>query len=161
MKKKIILVGKNSFIGSNIYKNLNKKFQFKIYNFDNFINESNFVLNKFDYIVNCAINKDYVYRSYLEKNDFDYQICKKINNLTCKQVMISTRKVYKNKDNIKENDPKSKKNFYEKNKIITENKIKKLIPKKFLILRISNLIGVQINKNNKRKIHKTFIDIFF
>ena len=47
-------------------------------------------------------------------------------------------------------------NNYEKNKYITEKKIKKVKGNKSIILRISNIIGFK--KYNPRKIHHTYLD---
>ena len=63
--------------------------------------------------------------------------------------------------NIKENSTLCPIDNYSKNKIISENKIKKIIPKKFLILRISNLIGQKRFIKKSRKISHTFIDNYF
>ena len=46
-----------------------------------------------------------------------------------------------------------------KNKYITERKILNTLKNRALILRISNIIGLDENKRN-RKLHKTFIDVF-
>ena len=62
------------------------------------------------------------------------------------------------KANIKENSKILPKSNYAKNKFITENKLKKKLNKNLIILRISNVIG---DKSNIRKLHNTFIDIFF
>ena len=48
---------------------------------------------------------------------------------------------------------------YSKNKYITERKILNTLKNRALILRISNIIGLDENKRN-RKLHKTFIDVF-
>ena len=37
MKKKIIIIGKNSFIGANLFKSLKNKFNTKIYNYQTFL----------------------------------------------------------------------------------------------------------------------------
>ena len=50
---------------------------------------------------------------------------------------------------------------YALNKYISEKKIKKIIKNKYLILRISNLIGKKLNTKINRKISNTFIDNYF
>ena len=40
MKKKIIIIGKNSFIGSNLFKSLKYKFNTTIYDYQKFLNVS-------------------------------------------------------------------------------------------------------------------------
>ena len=74
-------------------------------------------------------------------------------------IMLSTRKVYKNGSNLKESSSVSPKNNYSKNKLMTEIALAKILKKKILILRISNIIG--LNKRKHNKLHKIFIDIFY
>ena len=57
-----------------------------------------------------------------------------------------------------ENSQLLPKTNYSKNKLISENKLKKRISKNLIILRISNVIG---DKSKIKKIHNTFIDIFY
>ena len=54
--KKILIIGKRSFLAKNLYKNLNKKFNSKLIKF-NQLNNVKKNINKFDYIINCSINK--------------------------------------------------------------------------------------------------------
>ena len=154
MKKiKILIIGKNSFIGSNLYSFFKKKYSTKIASFkDNLLKK----LDKYDYVINCSSNKNYIKNKYNEKNDFDLRIIKKIKGTNTKFIFLSSRKIYLPSPNIKENSKKKCINNYEKNKYITENKIIKLHKKNLIILRISNLIGYK--KNNLRKIHFTYVD---
>ena len=78
-----------------------------------------------------------------------------------KLIFLSTRKIYKIGKNLKEYSKILPKCNYSKNKYITEKKIRKILPNKVLILRISNIIGKYNQKKISRKIHKTFIDNFF
>ena len=71
---------------------------------------------------------------------------------------MSSRKIYKPKLNILETDKIEPKDNYSKNKFITENYIKRIIPNDYLILRISNIIGLRIVNNNKS--HNLFLDNF-
>jgi len=77
MKKKIIIIGKNSFIGFNLFKFLKNKFNIKIYDYQKFLNVSSKLLFDVNYVINCSSNKQYVNKKYSEKNDFDFQISKK------------------------------------------------------------------------------------
>ena len=162
--KKIIIIGKKSFIGQNLYSLLKNKLHISKISFEKFINLKNLPLD-IDYIINCSIHKDYTNKTYKKKSDLDYQIALKIKKLNTKLILLSSRKVYKSEDNLKENSKLSMNSSYSKNKIITEKKIAKTLVNRVLILRISNLIGIKKNyrfeTNYSRKIHKTFIDYFF
>ena len=73
--------------------------------------------------------------------------------------MLSTRKIYKLKFNIKESDKKNPICNYSKNKLLSECSVEKILINRTLVLRISNIIGLP--NNNKRKLQNTFSDIFF
>lgn len=100
-------------------------------------------LKKFNFLCNCSINSKYIKFKYKIKNDIDYNIAKKILSLDINFILLSSRKVYKNKENIKENEHTKPKCNYSKNKLITEKKINKLFKNKVTILRISNVLGLK------------------
>lgn len=79
-------------------------------------------------------------------------------NLNINYIFLSSRKIYKPKLNILETDKMQPQDNYSKNKLITENYIKKIIPNNYLILRISNVVGMRIVNNNKS--HNLFLDNF-
>ena len=154
MKKlKVLIIGKNSFIGSNVHFFLKTKYSCDIQSFTNKIINK---LHKYDYIINCSINQKYLRYKYDEKNDLDLKIIKKIKGKKIKFIFLSTRKIYYATSNIKENSKKNLLKNYEKNKYITENKINKLHKNNSVILRISNLIGYK--KKNLKKKHFTYIE---
>ena len=161
MKKKIIIIGKNSFIGSNLFEFLKYKFNTTIYDYQKFLNVSPKLLFDVNYVINCSSNKKYVNKKYSEKNDFDFQISKKIKDLNCKMIFLSTRKIYKIGDNLNEASKLNPNCNYSKNKLNTEKKLLKDLKNRILILRISNLIGINKFRNYDKKIHKTFVDTFF
>ena len=161
MKKKIIIIGKNSFIGGNLFKNLKNKFNTKVYNYLKFLNLNSKLLFDVKYIINCSSNTQYVNKKYSEKNDFDFQISKKIRKLNCKMIFLSSRKVYALGNNLNELSKLKPSCNYSKNKLKTEKKLLKNLKNRILILRISNLIGVNNSRISNKKIHKTFIDVFF
>ena len=74
-------------------------------------------------------------------------------------IFLSSRKVYKEKANIKEDSKLFPKTHYSKNKLISERNLKKKFGKKLLILRISNIVGYK--ENLKNHLHETFIDYFY
>ena len=156
--KKILIIGKRSFIAKNLYKNLNNKFKSKLIKF-NQLNSVKKNINNFNYVINCSINKNYIKKKYNKNFDNDFKIATLINNAKTKYIFLSSRKVYKSKPNIKENSKLWPKSSYSRNKLITEKKLLKKFKKNLIILRISNIIG---NKSNKKNyLHRTFVDIFF
>jgi dTDP-4-dehydrorhamnose reductase len=160
MKKKILIIGKKSFIGTNLLKFfIKKKRKVDSMSFENFLDCSSLLDKKINFIINCTSNKKFIKNNYQYKNDNDLIIAKKIINTKIKLVMISTRKVYKPKFNITEEDEKKPSCNYSKNKLISEKSVEKILTNRCLILRASNIIGLPIQ--NKRKLHETFVDIFF
>jgi dTDP-4-dehydrorhamnose reductase len=160
MKKKmrLLIIGKNSFIASSIFLNLKNKIYIKKIKYSEFIEKSKKFLSKFNYILNCSLHKEYVLNKYNKKYDLDFCILRKINNLDINYIFLSTRKLYAPKLNIRETEKISPQDNYAKNKIITENYIKKVFPNNYLILRLSNVIGIRFVNNNKA--HNLFLDNF-
>ena len=157
---KVLIIGKKSFIGSNLYLSLKKKFIVRLISFSKFKKKKENFFKKFTHIINCSVNPKYVKLKYNKKFDNDIIIAKKIKNFKIRYVFFSSRKVYYPKYNIKETSiPKPTCN-YSKNKIRTEKNLNLILKHKVLIFRISNIIGLPI-KNNNRKVHWTFIDQFF
>jgi len=158
MIKRVAIIGEKSFIGTNLFEHFKKrKIKVSILNYNYFFKKK--IYNKnFSYIINCSSNKNFVKRKYSKKFDHDLNIANKIKKLPTKLVLLSSRKIYEPKFNIKEDDKKKPKCNYSKNKLTSENKVKLILKNKALILRISNLIGYP--KKNNRKLHDTFIDIF-
>ena len=66
--------------------------------------------------------------------------------------MLSSRKVYKIGINLKESSALKPKDNYSINKLISEKNLQKILNDKILILRISNIIG--LNKKKSKKLHK-------
>ena len=161
MKKKLLIIGKNSFISTNINNYLKKDLRIKRVSFVSFLSLKLDYIKKFDYIVNCSINKNYINKKYHIKNDLDIIIADKIKSLFCTFIFFSTRKIYDVRDNIFEKSLIKPKCNYSKNKLKTEILLKKILKGKVLILRLSNLIGVRTKKNLESKRHNIFIDHFF
>ena len=157
-KKKILIIGKKSFIGTCLFYSLKKKFNIKKTNLFSAIKEIR-KKHKYDYIINCTINKNYINNKYNKKYDFDLKIASNIKSTLTKYVFLSSRKIYKSKSNIFENQKANPNTNYGKNKFITEIKLLQILKKRLVTLRISNLIGLRIS-NNKRKMHNNFMDIF-
>ena len=155
--KKILIIGKRGFIGNSLNIYLKKFYSVTHTSYKN-LNRFKMKINNFDYVINTSINRNYISKRYNYKFDNDLKISKLIKNNKTIYIFLSSRKVYKFKANIKENDKLLPKTNYAKNKLITEEKLQKIFNNKLIILRISNVIG---NKRNIRSLHNTFIDIFF
>ena len=160
MNKKILIIGQQGRIGSNLFKYFKTK-KIKVYSlsFENFLKNQNKNINKFDIIINCTSNQKFIKNQYQDRNDNDLIIAKKIIHSKTKLVMLSTRKVYKAKFDINELDKEKPNCNYSKNKVISEISVREILANRVLILRISNIISLP--NTNKRKLHKTFSDIFF
>ena len=160
MNKKILIIGLKGLIGSNLFDYFKiKKLNVYQLSFESFIKNKNRHVDKFDVIINCTSNQKFIKNLYQDRNDNDLIIAKKILHSKTKLVMLSSRKVYKAKFNINELDKKKPNCNYSKNKIISEVSVRKILANRVLILRISNIISYP--NINKRKLHKTFSDIFF
>ena len=156
--KKILLIGKRGFLGNYLNKYLHKKFKVKFISFRE-INNFKKSLAKYDYIINTSINRNYINKKYAKKFDNDLKISNFLDPKKNIFIFLSSRKVYKSKENIKENDKLNPLTNYSKNKLITENFLRKKFKSNLLILRISNIIGYKLRA--KKKLHKTFVDLFY
>ena len=158
MKLKILIIGKNSFIGKNIHKNLNKKLDIKKICFDTFKIKKLFFFRQFDFIINCSITKEYIAKKYSLDNDLDFFVANKVKFTKCRYIFISTRNVYGSKFNITEETPTRPITPYGRNKLITEKKLAHIFKDRLLVLRTSNIIGLK--SKNKNQMHTTFLDYF-
>jgi dTDP-4-dehydrorhamnose reductase len=155
-KKKLLIIGKNSFLGRNLYTALKNKTHIRILSLEDFRRLDKKSIKKYSHVCNFSINPKYIKFKYKKKNDIDLEILKRIQKSNINYIFISTRKIYQNKKDIKENGTKMPQCNYSKNKLITENKIIELFPKNFTILRVSNVLGLK--DNSFRKTHVSFID---
>ena len=158
LDKKFILVGSNSFLSQNFSSFLRKKkIKFLSISYNKFLKLSHKRLKNYEAILNFSTNNDFVHKKYAVKNDFDVKIAKMIKKTNIRFITFSTSKVYKSAPNLKEESLKKPLTNYGKNKLKSENKIKKILSN-FVILRVSNIIGRNLKKN-KRRVTMTFFDI--
>ena len=160
MKKKILIIGEKSFIGNNLFNYFKKKLTVKKISYNKFNQLKIKYINRYTHVINCSLNPLYTKKKYNKKYDIDLKIAKKLKNSVCKFIFLSSRHVYAPKDNIKELFKEKPISQYGKNKKITEDLLFKNLRNNLLILRIANIIGDR-KIINSRKVHKTFIDIFF
>ena len=158
MKKKILIIGKNSFLGGHLFAYLKKHFNVSKISYEKFNTLSLNLIKKHTHIINCAIHPKYQTKVYEAKYDIDVKISKKIKDTNLKYIFFSTRKVYREKFNIKETSTIETKCNYSKNKIKSEKKLFLLLKKNLIVLRISNILGLNDNLHTKRKVHKLFLD---
>ena len=156
---KILIIGKKSFLGSNLRKYLSKYFQVDCIDFEKAYKKKNSYFNNYSHILNTSIDTKYVTDKYSVKNDIDLKFIQKFKKINFIYVFFNSRKIYPNKFNISENEKLNPKDNYSKNKIITEKYLNYKYKKKILSLRISNIIGKRIFKKN-RNAHQIFFDNF-
>lgn len=155
----ILIIGKKSFIGSNLKNYLSNDFNLDIFSYEEVIRKNKTFIEKYTHVINASIHPYYLYRKYNSKFDLDLNFVKKFKTNSYIYIFLNSRKIYLQKEDIKENSKKKPKCNYGKNKLITEKLLKKKIKGKLLALRISNIIGKKLFKN-KRKSKKLFYDNF-
>ncbi len=156
MKRKILIIGKHSFLSTNLFKFLKTKFSITKIDFYNFLKTKEEKLSKFNCIINCSTNKFFFIKQYDLKYDHDFLSAKKLKNIKSKLIIFSTSKIYGPGFNLKENSKKKPIDRYGKNKLISEDKVYQL-KKELLIFRVSNVVGKE-NKKSSRKITNLFFD---
>jgi len=157
MNKKILIIGKNSFIGSNIKKNLSKFFYIKNISFEQAMKKKITSFDVYSHVINTSIHKNYINERYRLINDLDRKFILKFKKINFIYIFLNTRKIYLPNSNISENSIKKPSCFYSKNKLKTEQFLKKQLKSNLLSLRIGNIIGKKIFKNQRNN-HKLFFD---
>ena len=155
--KKVLIIGKRGFIGKSLNKFLKTKHNVKLISFKEALNFKK--IDKYNFVINSSINKNYIKKKYNKNFDNDLKISERINNKKTIYVFLSSRKVYKAKQNINEGDKLSPKSNYSKNKLMTEKILYRKFKNNLTILRISNIIGDK--SKFSKNLHKTFVDIFY
>lgn len=157
--KKILIIGKKSFVGSNLKKYLSKFFKVDHLSFEQVFKRKKSFFNKYTHIINTSIHNFYINKKYNKSFDLDRRFISKFDELNFNYFFLNSRKIYLAKENISENSKLNPRDNYSKNKLITENFLKKRIKKNLVSLRIANIIGKRIHKKY-RKTHKLFFDNF-
>ncbi len=68
MKKKVLIIGKKSFIGSNLHNFFKKKnINSKIISFETFL-INNINIKEFNYIINCTTNKNLIKKNTIKNS---------------------------------------------------------------------------------------------
>ena len=138
--KRILIIGKKSFIGSNLKNYLSKNFQVDSLSFEKVFKKKNLFFDKYNYVINTSIHNFYIKKKYNKKFDLDTKFISKFDNLNFRYIFLNSRKIYFPRQNISENSKIKPIDNYSKNKLITENFLKKKIRENLVSLRISNII---------------------
>ncbi len=156
---KILIIGKKSFLGSNLKKYLSKNLKVDNFSFEILKKKNPVFFNKYSHVINTSIHKLYIKKKYEEKYDLDIKFIKKFKKINFYYIFLNTRKIYFLKKNITEKSKIKPLDNYAINKFKTETFLKRKIKNKLISLRISNILGKRIYKN-KRNYHKLFFDNF-
>lgn len=157
--KKILIIGKKSFLGSNLKIFLSKFYKVDKFSFEEVLKKKSFFFKNFSHVINTSIHKNYVNSKYNAKFDLDKIFISKFEKVDFYYIFLNSRKIYFPKNNIKENSKISPIDNYGKNKFLTEKFLKKKLKNKLVSLRISNVLGTRIYKNLRNN-HKLFFDNF-
>ncbi len=153
-KKKIVLIGYKSFIQSNLYDHLSKKFFVKKLRFEKISRDE---LIKYDYVINFSNSKHFFENKYSKNKDRNLIIANIIKSSFTKFILLSTRQVYYPKLNITEKSKIRPISNYAINCLKSEKFCMKRIGNKLLILRLSNVIGFENSKKKKATLMSTVI----
>lgn len=161
--KKILIIGKKSFLGSNLTIYLSKYYNVNNLSFNEVIKKKIKFFLQYSHIINTTIHPNYVKKEYQSNFDFDKKFINKFNQKVKKinfiYIFLSSRKIYKQKEFINEKSVIQPSCNYSRNKRKTEILLKKKLKENLLILRISNILGKRIFSKS-RKSHKLFFDNF-
>ena len=142
--KKILLVGKNSFICNQLLLELSNTNMVDCISHQNV---DDVKCNDYDSIINCSIHPDYRNQSYSLDKDMDLKISRKFSGHF---IMLSSRKVYGSNDNLliySEDSPINPNDYYGWNKSVTE-KILDTEHDNHTILRASNVFGFEYQRKS-------------
>lgn len=144
---KVLIVGQNSFIGSNLSK-IKDENKYKLIPHSKFYDVN---LKDYDVVVNCSLNPEYKTSSYSLVNDVDYCLAHKAYESGCHYIMLSTRKIYGSSTKLKSYNEESMENpydYYSENKLISEKKILSQFGDKITVIRGSNIFGYEPHRDS-------------
>ena len=76
--KKVLIIGKRGFIGKSLNKFLKLKHKVKLISFRNALKYKQ--INKYNFVINSSISKNYIKNKYNKNFDNDLKIAERINN---------------------------------------------------------------------------------
>jgi len=143
MKKKILLIGENSFIGRHLEITLKTDYLVEKISY----RDIDLVDTNYDVVINCALDPDLRSSPYNPNKDIDIKVARRF---TGHFIMFSSRKVYGTYEHLHtftENSQLNPCDHYSANKVITESKIAEQTDN-HTILRASNVFGYEYNRKS-------------
>ena len=143
--EKILVVGKNSFIGNSLL-NVKDENQFYSISYNDLYDTD---LTQFNTVVNCSLHPYYKKSIYHHGIDVDFDVARMAYKYNCHYVMLSTRKIYGTSKTLRmyyEFDKENPYDHYSENKLKSENKIISRFGDKVTIIRGSNLFGEELGR---------------
>lgn len=152
--QKVVIIGRNSYLAAGLQSHL-ENCAVSWLDFNDW-RDNMPLLAEADWIINFAMSPACYEKDMLEEELIDVQIARCIKDFSANYIFISSRKVYGQSSQClchKETDPLIGQDWYARNKIKTEQRLKEILPGRLTILRISNVLGEPV----LRKGYKTFI----
>ncbi len=152
--QKVVIIGRNSYLAAGLQSHL-ENCAVSWLEFNDWRDNIS-LLAEADWIINFAMSPACYQKDMPEDELLDIQIARCIKDFNAKYIFISSRKVYGQSSQCichKETDPLLGQDWYARNKIKTEQRLKEILPGRLTILRISNVLGEPV----LRKGYKTFI----
>jgi UDP-glucose 4-epimerase len=140
--KKVLVVGKNSFLAKAFVEKNNDRFEILSIRHEDFDSVD---LNSFSDVINMAYDPQYFSSGYNSAIDFDLRVARSLVEKRPHYFMMSTRKVYGSNPPfpVDETAPVAAEDFYGGNKAITETEVFRTLGPKCTILRIANVFGFE------------------
>ena len=151
---KIILIGYKSFLQENLYRYLKNKYFIKKVKFENI---KEYKINDKDTVINFSNDVRFFTKNYDIKNDRNFYLARLLSKTKSNFILISTRQIYKPAMYITEKSKIKPMNTYAKNCLYSEKNCKKILKNNLLILRLSNVVGVDKGKKKKSSLMSLII----
>ena len=142
--QKVVIIGRNSYLAAGLQSHL-ENCAVSWLEFNDWRDNIS-LLAEADWIINFAMSPACYQKDMPEDELLDIQIARCIKDFNAKYIFISSRKVYGQSSQCichKETDPLLGQDWYARNKIKTEQRLKEILPGRLTILRISNSSGAK------------------
>jgi nucleoside-diphosphate-sugar epimerase len=153
----LLIIGRNSLLCKLFLENTRIK-NFRVYSRHD-LDKINF--KNFTHLLNFSFNHKLQTNNYNEKIDFDLKLSKIVSKYKIIYIFLSSRLVYSGiKTKFVENLKLRPQSIYGKNKLITEGKIRNILPDKHLILRLSTMLYFNFSHYKKKNIREKKRELF-